>query len=210
MTQNYTSTHNKVNAPAAEALGYHLAGACGLAVPVGAILKRGGAPWGFGSRLEGGVTQYTRMSAQDREDAMRQCAPWLSALCALDVFLANDDRHADNALYRKSPLDGRWTFLAMDFSRALWRGGFPARACSDLIASGHTATLIAFLRFYNLWDARRAGTVAMSLLSIQPERIRAWIDAIPPEWRTHNTDALPAWWGSEARTARINELTGLL
>lgn len=195
---------------AVEALGYRLSAACGLAVPVGVILNRAGAPWAFGSRIEGGVTQYTRMSAQDREDALKQCAPWLSALCALDLFLSNPDRHADNALYRRSPIDNRWTFLAMDFSRAFWHGGFPTRSCAELMAVGNTATTIAWLKFYNLWDTRRAGTVPLSLLSITPDSIAARVNELPAAWRNPNVDALASWWASAARTDRINELTGLL
>lgn len=196
--------------PAAEALGYYLAAACGLAVPIGTVLHLGGKPWAFGSRFEGGIDQFTRMPAQDKFDALKQCGPWLSALLALDLFMANDDRHADNALFRRSPIDNRWTFIAMDFSRALWRGNFPARTCTDVANSGNTSTLIHLLRSYNVWDRQRAGSVAISLQAITPQAISGQLSSMPPEWQTPNTQALATWWGSQDRMDRLNELTGLL
>lgn len=195
---------------AGEALAYHLAQSCGVAVPVPVVLDLRDGTKAFGCRFEGGVTQYTQMDPAERLDALVSCAPWLSALCALDLFLGNDDRHADNGLYRRSIVDGRWTFLAMDFSRAWWHGNFPAAPISHIASTGNTATFVRLLRAYNAWDRGRAGTVAASLLSITTATLTGWIDDLPQAWRTERVEALPNWWASDDRAARITELSLLL
>lgn len=195
---------------ATEALCYRLAGACGLALPVAAKLVLKDGTEAFGSRFEGGVTQYSKLTLQERTDVITACGPWLSALCALDIFLANDDRHFDNGLFRKSAIDNRWTFIAMDFSRALWFGNFPARPCGDILAAGNTCGTIAILKLYNAWDVRKAGTAVASLLSIQDATVLSWINELPAAWRTPRVDELAAWWASPARPDRVNALLRLL
>ena len=61
---------------------------------------------------------------------------------------SNPDRHIDNLLLRRSDLDGRWTFIAIDWGKALWNSGFP------LAPVEHDA--LAHLEWRGLAEARRA------------------------------------------------------
>lgn len=196
--------------PMTEALCYHLAAACGLAVPVPVRLVLKDGSEAFGSRFEGGVTQFSKLTVAERIDVTIDCGPWISVLCALDLFLGNNDRHMDNGLFRRSPIDNRWTFIAMDFSRALWAGNFPHTPCATIAGAGNTAATIAQLRFYKAWDAKRAGTVAASLLSISSATVQSWIDGLPHAWHTARTGTLVPWWASDQRSSRTNELLSLL
>lgn len=196
---------------ATEALCYKLATACGLALPQPARLIMSNGDEAFGSRFEGGVSDYNAIAIQDRIAVLVECGPWLSALCALDVFLANPDRHPGNGLFRKSTVTNRWTFIAMDFSRALWFGGFPNTTCANLMLSGNnTAAMINALKQINAWDSSRAKSVATSLLSVDYGDIVSWVNGMPAKWVTPNVAALPNWWQSNARNDRINELLTLL
>lgn len=205
-----SATPQQPELPAAEFLSYQLASACGLAVPAFTILKMPDGTEAFGSRFEGNVTQFSLMSIPDRLASIQACGSHLSVLCALDIFLASADRHFDNALYRKSPFGGNWTILAMDFSRALWQGGFPNTPCTDVASIGNTASTIKLLKNYNFWDAPRSKIVAATLLSINDKQVAGWVSSLPASWQTQNVSSLPAWWASNMRSDRINELLTVL
>ena len=212
--QDYALKSPLANYPehaAAEALSYKFAAACGLAVPMAARLILPDGSEAFGSRFEGGISQFSQLTLPDRLDVVRSCAAWISALCTLDAFLANNDRHFDNGLFRRSIVDNRWTFIAMDFSRALWWGGdYPYSTCAGIYGLGNTANTITFLRAYNCWDKATAGTTAASLSSINPATISGWVSELPVSWRTQRVDSLETWWQSEERTNRIAELLSLI
>jgi len=98
----------------------------------------------------------------------------------------------------------------MDFSRALWSGGFPDKPCASIVQTGNTSTTINVLKSMGAWDAQRAKTVAASLLSIDQDTILAWVNDMPPTWVTGNIAGLAGWWQSKARNDRIDELLKLI
>lgn len=196
---------------ATEALCYRFAAACGIAVPQSARLILNNGEEAFGSRFEGGVTEYGKIDIQDKTAALLECGPWLSSLCALDIFLANNDRHFGNGLFRKSVINSRWTFIAMDFSRALWSGGFPNTTCANVaLTVNNTSTMMNVLKQKNAWDSQRAKTVAASLLSVDHNDISLWVRGMPKKWVTQNVAGLADWWQSSERNNRINELLTIL
>lgn len=196
--------------PAAEAICYQLALRAGIAVPSCALLTLPDGSHAFGSRFEGGVSQLSQLTINERLEVMQQCAPWISALCALDLFLANSDRHFDNALFRRSRLDNRWTLIAMDFSRALWLSGFPTTTCATIAHSGNTALTVFTLRSAGCWDKARAQTVAVALGTVDDATIAAWITELPSTWISPRVEQLTTWWASPSRTARVAELLSCL
>ena len=196
--------------PAAEAICYQLAGRAGIAVPACALLTLPDGSQAFGSRFEGGVSQLSQLTITERFEVIQQCAPWISALCALDLFLANDDRHFDNALFRRSRIDNRWTLIAMDFSRALWLNGFPGTNCATFAGTGNTALTMLPLGSTSCWDKARAQTVAAALGTVDDATIAAWVAELPAAWITPRVSQLSIWWASPNRTARIAELLSCL
>jgi len=196
--------------PATESLCYRLAGACGIAVPASATLLMPDGTMAFGSRFEGGISQVSLLPIAEKELVIRSCAVQLSGICSVDLFIANIDRHADNALYRKNTISGDWSVIAMDYSLAMWVSGFPTNSCSNVANSGNTATFINWLKGYNVYDKSRGFAVAAALLAIEAKTITSWINELPSAWVTHNVSAFAGWWDSPARADRISELMALL
>lgn len=195
---------------AAEAVCYLVSAACGIAVPASATLQFDDGRTAFGSRFEGGVSQFSEMPTTERIRALQECAPLIYQMCVVDAFLANPDRHMDNLLFRRSGFDGRWTVLAMDFSRALWRSGFPDVPAQSVFSHGNTATVVGVLRQFNAIDVRINASVAASLQIITAERIADCIAQLPGDLHCQACDELPRWWSSAARLERISSLLELV
>jgi len=195
--------------PAAECIAYWLSGRLGMAVPASAWLKFEDGRHAFGSRWESGVQQFTRLDAGEREQAFYACRAHIARFCLLDLFLANPDRHADNLLFRKSPLDNRWTVINIDFSRALWGGGFPVNPVATVSKEGNTGATVHLLIALQSFDATMLTSIAAGLISITKDQVSAMIAELPDAAVTDQVRELPAWWGSQARIDRITALTEL-
>lgn len=195
--------------PAAESIAYWISGRLGIAVPACAWLKFEDGRFAFGSRWESGVQQFTRLDADDRQQAFMNCRSHISRFCLLDVFLSNPDRHADNLLFRRSPLDNRWTVINIDFSRALWAGGFPDKPLAESAKEGNTGATMHLLLALQSFDATMLTSIAAGLISITKDQVANMVAEIPDAARTSEAINLPAWWESQARMDRITELTEL-
>lgn len=196
--------------PLAEALAYYLCARIGVAVPATAFLRFPDGRVAFGSRYESGVAQFTQLDPAARIQALNACKSQIAALCLIDAFAANPDRHLDNLLFRISPLDGRWTVLGMDFSRAFWRHGFPATSAHSIFQQGNTAALVNILHAFKAFDASLTASVVASLQTITAPQLSAWIDSLPSGYVCDEALGLAAWWASEARLARMETLLELL
>lgn len=195
---------------AAESLAYYLCGRLGLAVPAWAYLKFPDGRIGFGSRVEPGVSQFTQLAVDERMAVLLACRQQIVAFCLLDAFLSNPDRHLDNMLFRRSPIDGRWTVVCMDFSRALWRGGFPASAARDTFERGKTAATVTLLQQLDPFETKIAVPIVAALQGISPKQIAAHVDDMPPSMACDEARRLPEWWASQARLDRAASLLDLL
>ena len=194
----------------AEHLSYFLCARAGIAVPSHVPLEFEDGRHAFGSRLESGVPQSSTMTLLERMEAIQECKDIIFQICVMDAFISNPDRHLDNLLFRRSPLDRRWTVMAMDFSRALWQGGFPEKEPSHLFEhENHTATLVRLIRRFGAFDARISATVAGALQTITPEQITTCLAELPTPLHCNESSTFAAWWGSDERLRRIDALLEL-
>ena len=199
-------------APQAEYVAHWLALRCALPAAMGQWLR-----WphtgrlAFGYRFETGVKQYSMMPPEESWQALEQSMPGLWRLCVLDVFVGNPDRHIDNLLLRRSELDGRWTFIAIDWGKALWNSGFPLAPVDHVARAGNTAATIAFLR--TIWrpDSRMALDVVARLQALRAESMRAHLEEqMPLQARCQHTAELARWWGTQDRMDRLRRTLEVL
>lgn len=194
--------------PAAEYLGYCFSANCQVAVPATALLEMPDGSFALGSRFEGGVNPLHVLAPVERMIALQQCAPMLSALLTLDAFLANDDRHLGNFLLRKGALQGNYSMVAIDFSRALWISGFPTTAPAVTVAAGNTADTIRFIKQLNLWDNARSASAAASIDAVQAAAFKSWVSGMPGGWVTPSVNASVTWWSTPDKGQRVQDTMG--
>lgn len=199
----------KKNNAGKEAFCYWLAARLGLAVPASAWLVFDDGRIAFGSRWETGVTQYTLLDVEEREQALFECRTQIARYCLLDAFLANPDRHPDNLLLRRSHFDNRWQVINIDFSRALWDGGFPLKPVREAFVYGNTGAMARLMLALRAFETTMCTSLAAGLLAIDAETVHRVISEMPDAAKTPALAALPEWWGNQARLSRIDELTGL-
>lgn len=195
---------------ASEAISYYLCQRLGMAVPATAWIEFDDGRWAFGSRWECGTQQFTTLDAESRVNAIISCAGQIMRFCLLDAFLGNPDRHADNLLFRRSPLDGRWTVINMDFSRALWRGGFPECSTSSIFTTGNTSSMVQLVRSFGGFDAKISAVMVAGLQAITPEQMADFVNQIPASALCKQAASFPEWWSSSHRQVRAQTLLELI
>lgn len=205
------ATKKEPLAPQSEYVAHWLALRCSLPAAVGQWLRfPDSGSLAFGYRYEVGAAQYTTMEADETDSAMEAAYPLLWRVCVLDVFVNNPDRHMDNLLFRRSQLDQRWTFIAIDWGMALWNSGFPSAPVEHVARAGVTASTIAFLRTMRMSDPKMTLDVVTRLQAIRPDAMRAHLDQMPPEMKRPQTEALAHWWGTQERLDRLQRVLELL
>lgn len=188
--------------PASEWFCYHLGYRLQIALPQCTVLKNGSDEH-FGSRFEGGVVQWSNIPPPDHLPLLQSCSADISRIFALDLFVANDDRHMDNFLFRDQTLAGRRTVIAMDFSRSLLIRGWPN---DPVPMPAHTNTMrhINLLRQLGLWSTKDAALLLSSISTVSPTEVRLWLSAMPAAWlAAPRIDAIVDWWGSAAFGQRL-------
>jgi hypothetical protein len=199
--------HEGVGLPASEWLGHRLALACKIATPFTATLRHNGQH-GFGSRIEGDVSSWNTLAPPERSSIVAQCGPAMCGLLGLDLFIGNEDRHVNNWLFRRN-LSGQWAPLCIDFSRALFRRGFP----SDVwpLPPCNTLSTIAMLKAAGSWDRSYAVFAVEQLQRVTPAMLHHWLQECPLPWLPEpSRSALTSWWASAAYHARLQATYGLL
>lgn len=191
--------------PAAEYIGYCLSATCQIAVPATTVLLMPDGTFALGSRFEGGVAGFGALSPMEQFSALKQCAPEVTALLTLDVFLSNDDRHLNNFLQRKTVFAQTYSMIAIDFSRALWQGGFPTTIPSSIVATGNTAQTIQFMKSVGFWDAARSADTVASIAAVPNGTYMGWLAALPPAWVTTPVATSIPWWASPQMAQRISD-----
>ena len=193
--------------PASEWLGHRLAQACQIATPFTATLRYGGEQ-GFGSRIEGDVSTWNSLAPSERAIVLAHCSKAMCGLLALDIFVGNDDRHLNNWLFRRN-LDQQWVPLCIDFSRALFRRGFP----SDIwpLPPCNTLSTIELMKAAGRWDGSSAVFAVEQLQRVTPEVLKHWLTECPALWLPEpERAALTSWWASSAYHKRIQSTYALL
>jgi hypothetical protein len=191
--------------PASEYLCYRLASACQIAVPYAGVLAYPNGQFVFGSRFEGGTSEYARENSETQLKMFSESAAQVSTILAFDLFVGNDDRHRGNFLFRRTQ-EGRFAPLAIDFSRALFVKNFPNDPF-PMSMSSNTRTTVNSLKKSDLWRGPQATFAIDSIRSVSADHIARWLEEMPAEWLANETKTnLISWWDSENRNKRLNEL----
>jgi hypothetical protein len=127
----------------------------------------------------------------------------LSALYAVDLFLGNWDRHADNLMIEQ---DADPRIRVMDFSEApalidpAARGKIPGVGTATVSAGRTLRTLYGF--------STEAATLALDRLNaVADARLKEIVDEMPADWLPAAVRSdLQNWWSSPDRTAHITKV----
>jgi hypothetical protein len=191
--------------PATEWFCYQLAQAVGLGCPASAILVMPDGSRAFGSRIEVGLSnmQDDVKSGTPPEEFLVECADRLSIAYALDIFIANTDRHFGNFLFRRNSLNQR-TLMPIDYSNAWWVSGWPP---ADLTASHSTTSIhLEIVRGMGLWRTSHALMALGTLSQIPHHTLRGWLDAMPKAWFSEVQKAsFLTWWGGSEFHAHVSK-----
>lgn len=187
--------------PISEFLCYRVFEACGQQLPVFAVLEDAVQGDVFGSRWQGGVKSISGLLPTQSFQALVDNAASMSACLALDLLLANSDRHFGNFLFVENRL-GRHGFLVMDFSRAFLINGWPPADIWN--GTCNTVLAIQALRSMNLWSPQSAVLALSTAQSLPHARWRAWVEEAPASWLAEPLRTeVEAWWHSDSFLRRL-------
>lgn len=183
-----------------EWLGYKLSQHCQIAVPPHEIVELPrNEGFAFGSRVEAGLEDLSKETVP--VFAVRAVGGALTKICALDMFIANDDRHSSNIIWRKNDL-GERVPMAIDFESSLFSQSFPlpdlrSRSCK-------TTDQIRAYRQIGAWRSDESKAVLKRVAAIQPAVVADWVDNAPQDWLEELARArFLNWWGSKAFHDRV-------
>lgn len=195
--------------PASEFICYKLAAACNLSVPFSSFIEMPNQEIGFGSRFEGGLSEWNLLSPSERFGVYQESSKLISGILAFDLFVGNEDRHMGNFVWRKNH-DERWVPFAIDYSRAFLVRGFPHDDFPVPISS-HTRSTIAARKKADSWEGPYAVFTLEQLHNVQVEHIAHWFNEMPISWvPIDDKNKFLEWWGSSARLDRLNAIFELL
>ncbi len=147
--------------------------------------------------------QWSDVQPPDQLPLLHSCAADISRIYALDLFVANDDRHLNNFLFRDQTLAGQRTVIAMDFSRGLLIRGWPSDPVPMPMGS-NTMRQIQALKVLGIWDAAAATLTLNSIATVTASEAEHWLKAMPRAWlATSRIDAIVQWWDSPAFGQRL-------
>lgn len=200
------SANHRTELPVSEWICYHLAEACGIAVPTAKILRMPSGELVFGSRWAGGV--YTQTGNTNTPDQLleRLFAPSrLWALYAFDIFVQNFDRRIANLIFQS--VDTKTNVLAIDFSRALLFHPMPFNHPSALPIDCATRKLARFVSRVHSVSHEECDRVLSKLDQINVNHLSTWLKHAPTEWQSHSKlNELLTWWGSQQKRERIEAI----
>lgn len=190
--------------PASEWFCYHLGYRLQIALPKCTVLKNGSDEH-FGSRFEGGIVQWSDIPPTEQQALLQNCAADISRIYALDLFVANDDRHLNNFLFRDQTLGGKRSVIALDFSRSLLMRGWPSDPV-PMPANTKTMLLIELLKTLGLWSTPDASLTLSSIATITSSEVKQWLTAMPAAWLAPaRIDEIVKWWNSPGFGQRLAE-----
>ncbi|WP_315747566.1 MULTISPECIES: HipA family kinase [unclassified Bradyrhizobium] len=194
---------------ASEWISTHLAEAVGIAAPNPVTMQMPNGEVVFGSRRIIGVADQLQTQvflSTPSIGNVNQSTPGLgillSKIYALDLFLFNDDRHANNYLSVND--NGVQRLYAFDFSRALfWHwpwAGYPPPQCN-------TRRVGAILRSHHGFDLVAANSVLDALAAFAPASLQGFINQMPADWLPASLHAqFMSVWTAGARQSRIDDI----
>lgn len=195
--------------PASEFLCYKLAVVCNLSVPFSSLIEMQNGEIAFGSRFEGGLSEWDAIGPAQQFHTFQNSSQLLSGILAFDLFVGNEDRHNNNFVWRKNH-KGEWIPFAIDYSRALFVRGFPDDVF-PLPESSHTRTTISALKKAGAWQGPYALFTLQNLQNVRKGNLQHWFDEMPSNWLPNEERKhLMEWWDSPAFRNRLNALFSLL
>ena len=191
--------------PFSEWFCYQLSQAMGLSCPRCAILVLPDGSRAFGSRIEAGLALMEEIIKDGTPPGrfLDSCAGRISVAYAMDLFVANIDRHFGNFLFGTNSVGAR-TVMPIDYSHAWTVGGWPIRDIHE--KSNPTTVHLSILRALGLWRAPEALIALGTLSQVRQSSVQHWLEQMPEEWATESERAtVVTWWGSEDFHARVSK-----
>lgn len=183
-----------------EFLGYKLAESCEIAVPHHAIVETPGGDIAFASRIEEGLEALATSAPPITN--LRRARDYTSKIYALDMFIANDDRHPGNLIWRRNSLSVLVP-IAIDFGRSLFVQSWPFPDLREVDCN--TTRQIKALRAADAWNPEPAKRALEKLRNVKAANVGLWLDQAPREWgRDLERARLLGWWGGPAFQERID------
>lgn len=187
--------------PATERFCYQLAQTCSLPVPYYATLKDLDGARVFGSRIEGNVSELDKLPPEEAIHKILGCEGRMSACYAMDLFIANEDRHFGNFVFREMS-SKVVTAMPIDYSRAWWVHGWPPQL--DPVRHNATTHHIGVMREIGKWASAEAALTLGRIGSIKRTDVENLLRDMPEEWLDNATRATTlAWWESPDFHAHI-------
>lgn len=189
--------------PLTEWFCYELCGRVGIPTPGFAVVKRPNGDLALGSRIDRDTVLVGEWDVDPLKINMllKEIGPELSAIYALDWFLPNPDRRANNILCRTMP-DGRKVPLAFDWSLVTSLSVDPVFSKWPWSPTCNSALMVYVIKYLGGWDTKREAESFSSIRAVTPEIIRAILEATPSLWlpRPELIDAIVKWWRDVALT----------
>lgn len=190
--------------PVSEWFCYQIAQSVALSCPNCVVLKMHDGSRAFGSRIETGLSlMKDAIAGTDPADYLASCADRMCVAYAMDLFVANIDRHFGNFLFGTNGL-GLRTVMPIDYGHA-WRvGGWPLK---DIInKSCPTTNHIEILRGMGLWRPSSALTALGTISQIPADRIELWLSDVPSSWLASAQRAETIeWWSGDDFHSRVSK-----
>ena len=210
----YTSTFEKyavkreqdgVKLPIAEWIGHSLCSLCDIPTPFFTVVECPETEeLAFGSRWEESSTQINdQMAGVDQLSMLAKHGSQISGIHAIDLFSANEDRHAGNFLFvNRANTD---VCLAMDFSKSAMRVEDPFGRC-PIPASCHTMVIKNILDSRGLFIQSDYDSSHRKLSQLNDDIFMKILDRAPNEWyKNIGKMEIMDWWKSE-RTNRLKKI----
>lgn len=184
---------------------YQLAQSVGLSCPACATLVMPDGSRAFGSRIQPGLVDMhdAVRDGTPPEVFMADCADRMSIAYALDLFVANIDRHFGNFLYSVNSLSQR-TAMPIDYSHAWWVGGWPLH---DIHHKTNPTTIhMDIMRGMGMWRAPQALMALGTISQIRTTALESWLEQMPAQWLSEaNKATLVTWWGGDEFHSRVSK-----
>ncbi|WEQ54083.1 hypothetical protein LV478_18925 (plasmid) [Komagataeibacter oboediens] len=189
----------------------------GLACPPRRIIERQSKELVFGSRFEGGVDLSNTFGGvrldwwhyvHNGKIPIDDFIYIFSKLYPFDLFVNNNDRHANNYLVR-GQMDGV-SFLVFDFSNSWMSNGFPPPSLPMASGSNTIRLKDQFKSCFRGFavDVQIALDTITSLRQIPSTKIEAILDSHPQEWLSPgDKEIILEWWNSD-RNSRLDTIEG--
>lgn len=210
----YTSTFEKYAVkreqdgamlPIAEWIGHSLCRLCDIPTPFFTIVECPNTEeLAFGSRWEESSTELTdQMTDIDKLSTLASHSNQISEIHAVDLFSANEDRHAGNYLFVKRANTD--ICLAMDFSKSAMRMESPFGKC-PIPPDSYTMALKNILAMRGIFLNSSYDIAHQKLSKIADSDFENILDGAPNQWYANISKMeILDWWKSE----RANRLRNI-